>query len=445
MITWGVEESEPYGPCGRTPMSCESINGRYFRRFDPYFVAKERKKRCDSRRNHKFYPCNTEVDANGNFVSCVSATQGSRVRRGDDRSAPVSDRPMISDAERIQTSNQSVREQRSSPRRSAPARLVGPRRDDSASVRDVAVPGPQETGSIDSFRSANMNVRESAETSRELVPYSPTPSQRRRSTASAPQATPSAANTGVSNSRGSSSRGNNTSGRRSASRASQPSPRSVSRQPSPRSVSRQPSPTVQTPARPSATSNSRSSNRNTSSNKTTSSRKGSERGSSGKRSSSSKQKPGSVSPPTTRSRNAMRKRYIIAPYDPKVYNKFYVDASNDDVFSAIKFYLIGTDTIDHPLIENTISTIKRKLKISKRSVTYQDVQNLASTYEVCVFVWEFESMDWLSFGDVFTCATRVLLFRENGRYGYLLPNNGSEASVRRTNRTSRPPRRYANA
>lgn len=135
----------------------------------------------------------------------------------------------------------------------------------------------------------------------------------------------------------------------------------------------------------------------------------------------------------------------MEPYRPETYDKFYVDDSVNDLFAAIKFYLIGTNTTDNALISDSTNIIKRKLKISRRAVTYNDIAQLAALYKVCVFVWDFDvNTDWLTFGDVFMCGNKILLFKENDRYGYLLRvNKDGSASVRRSTRTSRrPPRRY---
>ena len=60
----------PYGPCGKRPMSCDSINNRSFRRSREPFISQQRKKKCLSRKNHPYHKCITELDANGNFIKC---------------------------------------------------------------------------------------------------------------------------------------------------------------------------------------------------------------------------------------------------------------------------------------------------------------------------------------------------------------------------------------
>ena len=60
----------PYGPCGKRPMSCDSINKRSFRRSREPFISQQRKKKCLSRKNHPYHKCITELDVNDNFIKC---------------------------------------------------------------------------------------------------------------------------------------------------------------------------------------------------------------------------------------------------------------------------------------------------------------------------------------------------------------------------------------
>jgi len=60
----------PYGPCGRQPMSCDSINYRNFRRIDRNYIFEAQKNKCKKRESHRLYPCKSVTDENGKYVRC---------------------------------------------------------------------------------------------------------------------------------------------------------------------------------------------------------------------------------------------------------------------------------------------------------------------------------------------------------------------------------------
>lgn len=100
---------------------------------------------------------------------------------------------------------------------------------------------------------------------------------------------------------------------------------------------------------------------------------------------------------------------------------------------------------NHRLVENTTGTIKRRLGIGNRNVGFNDIQQLCTTYAVCVFVWDYSANDWVPFGDVPSCAFKILLFKDGDRYGYVLRNDGTSAVYDdgRRRRQTRSARRYS--
>jgi hypothetical protein len=94
----------PYGPCGRKPMSCTSINERTFRRFGEEHIVKARMKQCQSRNSHPFYKCVTDLDSDGNFIRCrdklkqklpdsIPISHKLPSNQGSKHSAPISKSP----------------------------------------------------------------------------------------------------------------------------------------------------------------------------------------------------------------------------------------------------------------------------------------------------------------------------------------------------------------
>lgn len=141
----------------------------------------------------------------------------------------------------------------------------------------------------------------------------------------------------------------------------------------------------------------------------------------------------------------MSERYTLPPLTPERYTTYYVDDTVNDFFVALKFYLVGIGMTNHRLVENTTGTIKRRLGIGNRTVAYNDIQQLCMTYAVCVFLWDYNVSDWLSFGDVPSCEFRILMFKEGDRYGYVLRNDGTSTAdgTGRRRRQTRSARRYS--
>lgn len=116
-------EGNPYGPCGRRPMSCESINLRSFRRYAEPWITNARLKKCRSRQNHPYYKCATELDNEGNFVKCKDVESRSLPSSKPSDVIPVSHRmpsPAQSVRSSLKTAVQSNNSKKSKTQRSAP-------------------------------------------------------------------------------------------------------------------------------------------------------------------------------------------------------------------------------------------------------------------------------------------------------------------------------------
>jgi hypothetical protein len=70
-----ASESTPYGPCGAKPMSCESINGRTFRRIALSAQKRQQERKCRNRKMHPFFPCEAVVDVDGKYLKCNVTTK----------------------------------------------------------------------------------------------------------------------------------------------------------------------------------------------------------------------------------------------------------------------------------------------------------------------------------------------------------------------------------
>ena len=59
-------------PTGRPPMTCESINDDIFNRKYKESIQKSRKQKCESRKFHPHYPCESIHDDSGKYLHCKS-------------------------------------------------------------------------------------------------------------------------------------------------------------------------------------------------------------------------------------------------------------------------------------------------------------------------------------------------------------------------------------
>ena len=59
-------------PTGRPPMTCESINDDIFSRKYKESIQNSRKQKCESRKFHPHYPCDSIYDDSGKYLHCKS-------------------------------------------------------------------------------------------------------------------------------------------------------------------------------------------------------------------------------------------------------------------------------------------------------------------------------------------------------------------------------------
>ena len=478
------EETNPYGPCGRRPMSCDSINYRFFRRFNEPHITNERKKRCRARADHPFYKCMTVTDENDNFLRCedlndefgefnedelpptdrrmpsrrnasaqTSARSGRMARRNATtsarRNASASARPSASNGRRIATTSaRSARPQASASASAGPTSARSARPSASAQTsarsgrvarRNASAVATTQPLLITPYESPNSTI-EVGENYNIQQYSSPSPSQARSSSVSG------------STRRSTSMSATSTSDRQVSASASSGR---VNRQASARSA--QPSASAQTSVRENRVARSAP----TSASAQTSVRNASVRENRVDRNASARSAPTSNGPaeagPASAQTSARSGRvernsqasavtslsqaYTMEAYSDTLYDKMYIgDNERDDLFKSIQYYLVWYGDTTNQLLGNVVD-IKNTLGMrNKRKYSDNDVMKVAMTYNVCIFVWNFRDEAWYMYGDVFTCTIRIPLFLENGRYGYLLKKNSSSTntsprSVRRNNRS----------
>ena len=111
------------------------------------------------------------------------------------------------------------------------------------------------------------------------------------------------------------------------------------------------------------------------------------------------------------------------------------DVEKEDLLTSIKYYLYNIGVENHPLLQDPLD-IRQESRMINKLFTDKNILNLALRYDVCINIWDYEN--WYRYGDALNCVIKILLFKENNRYGYIvrkkLKSPSPVAPVRRSMR-----------